>query len=103
MWLYDQPNRAGNRLCLQREGSLGGYFDLGSVTHHCGVFGYPPRFQCYSWKNTVRSFWAGADSGAFFDDESTPGSHWFSAYELQDVASGPVAGADQVMLNPVIH
>ena len=105
LWVYDQTNFAGNRICFQREGELGGYFNLSSITYTCKMVGYPPRFVCFGWDEKVRSYWAGADGGRFMDDDVPPvsASHWFAAWASLATGDSVVNGADVVMLNPVIN
>lgn len=55
LWLYDQPNRGGNQLCLYRSPSDSTAWLL---------LMYVPRGAGTTWSGAVRSLWAGRDAGA---------------------------------------
>lgn len=74
MWLYDQPNLGGNRLCFFEGGSGPRSVDLStfcrasarecSATVGGGVVCRDlPCAPGSAWSGAVRSFWAGADEG----------------------------------------
>jgi hypothetical protein len=62
LWIYDQPNELGNRLCLNGVGTA-------SLSKYCRVseavwVGSHYVYICVSsWSLSIRSFWPGVESG----------------------------------------
>ena len=71
IWLYDQPNRGGNRICFHHDSATGPA--RVSLDNSCSTFtltctpgptGIPScRSTCVPWSRHVRSLWAGDDAG----------------------------------------
>jgi hypothetical protein len=60
LWLFDQPNLQGNEICFKGPGE-GDLFDYTDVICGKGM----PYCAIVTWSGSVRSLWAGVDSGYF--------------------------------------
>lgn len=91
LWLQDDFNQAGNRICFYGAGTA----NLGTYCHlwYMGT--------CWStWAAKVKSYWSGSDAGRFGSHYCCQGctSNTFSAYQRVDTASSCVQGTSIVHL-----
>jgi hypothetical protein len=93
MWMFDQPNLLGRRICFYRQGLPADWVDFTAIVR--GVLGGKyPGF----WGGAVRSAFAGGDAGYFRNMNSPIGVLRFARYQRFDAASPELAGARLLFL-----
>jgi hypothetical protein len=95
LWLFDQPNRSGNELCLFDVAST--HVVLSEIPRIC--FRYlGGKEVCMTWDASVRSFYAGIGPGTFVDAQPYA-QETFSPYQLANTVSPVVQAADSIAFN----
>jgi hypothetical protein len=96
LWLYDQFNSTGNRICFTGTGSA----SLNAYTRKCtpgSQYSYP---TCYTWSGGVMSFWPGSENGGFdYVYPSGEALNFFYAWQYWKNASSDIQHAQTVFLS----
>lgn len=66
-WLYDQPDLAGNEICVAGSGAV----DLTQLDDTCVAL--DGVSSCSTWADAKKSYWAGAAAGNFYGTSEAPG------------------------------
>jgi hypothetical protein len=103
LWLQDQQNQSGNRICFHN--FYGGWtVDLASYCRVWVVNPFPYEKTCISyWNAWVASFWAGDFQGKFMTQPAGGSEYWYSSWERQDAPSNPaILNARYVYAPPLV-
>ena len=65
LWVYDQPNRLGNRICFHTDPIDYPFGSSVSLVNYCRGINYCYNYCCNPWAGAVRSYWPGSDTGSF--------------------------------------
>jgi hypothetical protein len=90
MWMYDQPNLGGRRLCFSAPSGKQDWVDYTLIVRYV-LSGIP-----FFWGGAVRSAWAGSTGGYFRTLDAIPAVATFGPY--QQFTTAPTAMANARLL-----
>jgi hypothetical protein len=99
LWLNDEPDQGGNRICFYKVGtSQNDYVYLGN---YCLMRDYFTNRCRFTWEGSVQSYCSWTDPGYFFTP--CPYIQWFPSYDQENTVNSCVAQATHVGLGSLIH
>lgn len=97
MWIYDQDNFRGRRLCLVRQSATFDWVNLnGLIRYTVGdtSFGF-----AYFWGGAVRSYMPGSDGGYFRTTDAVPAVQTFQPWTPVALANNTVSRSSYLLLD----